>query len=112
MPAIMVSLSILAVISTVTAETVPNFNRFAEQSAHETASAPIPDPVVGATLKDIQLPLIAPAKAREGGPGAGPVLRRVHLCFRIGVTRITPSGPPLKGWRPCHRVNCANRSVA
>jgi hypothetical protein len=32
----------------------PNFNRFAAQS-HETVSAPIPDPAVSATLKDIQL---------------------------------------------------------
>jgi hypothetical protein len=34
---------------------LPNFNRFAARPAHETASAPIPDPVVIATLKDIQL---------------------------------------------------------
>jgi hypothetical protein len=34
---------------------LPNFNRFAAQSPHETASAPIPDPAVSATLKDIQL---------------------------------------------------------
>jgi hypothetical protein len=33
----------------------PNFNRFAAQSPHETVSAPIPDPAVSATLKDIQL---------------------------------------------------------
>jgi hypothetical protein len=34
---------------------LPNFNRFAAQSPRETASAPIPDPVVSATLKDIQM---------------------------------------------------------
>jgi len=34
---------------------LPNFNRVAAQSPHETASAPIPDPAVSATLKDIQL---------------------------------------------------------
>ena len=34
---------------------LPNFNRFAAQPPHETASAPIPDPAVSATLKDIQL---------------------------------------------------------
>jgi hypothetical protein len=34
---------------------LPNFNRFAAQSPHETASVPIPDPPVSATLKDIQL---------------------------------------------------------
>jgi hypothetical protein len=86
-PAIMVSLSALAVIGAATANSLPNFNRFslpnfnhfslpnfdhfslpnfnrfslpnfdrfAAPSPHETASAPIPDPVVSATLKDIQL---------------------------------------------------------
>jgi len=36
---------------------LPNFNRFAAQphTPHKTASAPIPDPAVSATLKDIQL---------------------------------------------------------
>ena len=33
----------------------PNFKRFAAQSPRETASAPIPDPVVRAALKDLQL---------------------------------------------------------
>ena len=33
----------------------PNFKRFAEQSPRETASAPIPDPVVHTALRDIQL---------------------------------------------------------
>jgi hypothetical protein len=33
----------------------PNFNRLAARSPHETASRPIPDPVVSATLKDIQV---------------------------------------------------------
>jgi hypothetical protein len=78
-PAIVVSLSALAVIGAATANFLPNFNRlslpnfsqfslpnfdyfslpnsdrFAAQSPHETASAPIPDPAVSATLKDIQL---------------------------------------------------------
>ncbi len=78
-PAIVVSLSALAVIGAATANSLPNFNhfslpnfndfslpnfnrfslpnfnRFAAQSPHETASAPIPDPAVSATLKDIQL---------------------------------------------------------
>jgi hypothetical protein len=54
-PAIVVSLSALAVISAAAAYALPNFNRFPEQSLHETASVPIPDPVVSATLKDIQL---------------------------------------------------------
>ena len=54
-PAIVVSLSALAIISAATAYALPNFNRFAEEPPHETASAPIPDPVVSATLKDIQL---------------------------------------------------------
>jgi outer membrane murein-binding lipoprotein Lpp len=34
---------------------LPNFNRFVAPSPHQTASAPIPDPPVSATLKDIQL---------------------------------------------------------
>jgi hypothetical protein len=72
-PAIVVSLTALAVIGAATANSLPNFNhfslpnfslpnfslpnfiRFAAQSPHETASAPIPDPAVSATLKDIQL---------------------------------------------------------
>ncbi|SHM03314.1 hypothetical protein SAMN05444159_7499 [Bradyrhizobium lablabi] len=77
--AIVVSLSALAVIGAATANALPNFhrfslphfnrlslpnfngfslpdfNRFAAQSPHETVSAPIPDPAVSATLKDIQL---------------------------------------------------------
>jgi hypothetical protein len=79
--AIVVSLSALAVIGAATANALPNFhgfslpfnrlslpnfngfslpnfwpnfNRFAAQP-HETVSAPIPDPAVSATLKDIQL---------------------------------------------------------
>ena len=84
MPAIVVSLSALAVIGAATANSLPNFNRFslpnfalpnfdhfslpnfdrfslpnfnrfAAQSPHKPASAPIPDPAVSATLKDIQL---------------------------------------------------------
>jgi hypothetical protein len=77
--AIMVSLSALAVIGAATANalpnfngfswpgfnrlpwpnftgfSLPNFNRFAAWSPRETASAPIPDPAVSATLRDIQL---------------------------------------------------------
>jgi hypothetical protein len=34
---------------------LPDFSRFAVQSPHETVSVPIPDPVVSATLKDIQI---------------------------------------------------------
>jgi inosine-uridine nucleoside N-ribohydrolase len=72
-PAIVVSLSALAVIGAATANSLPNFNsfslpnfdhfslpnfnRFAAQphTPNKTASAPIPDPAVSATLKDIQL---------------------------------------------------------
>ena len=84
-PAIVVSLSAVAVIGAATANslpsldrfslslpnfslpnfdrfTLPNFDRFVAQSPHVTASipipkvsAPIPDPVITATLKDIQL---------------------------------------------------------
>jgi hypothetical protein len=52
-PAIVVSLSALAVISAATAYALLNFNRFAEEPPRETASAPIPDPAVSATPKDI-----------------------------------------------------------
>jgi hypothetical protein len=67
-PAIAVSLFALAVIGAATANLLPNsyrfslpnfalphFNRFAAQSPHATASVPILDPAVNATLKDIQL---------------------------------------------------------
>jgi len=72
-PAIVVSLSALAVLGAAIANSLPNFNsfslpnfdhfslpnfnRFAAQphTPHQTASAPIPDPAVSATLKDIQL---------------------------------------------------------
>jgi hypothetical protein len=78
-PAIVVSLSALAVIGGAIANSLPNFNglslpnfnhfslpdldrfslpnfnRFVAQSPHETASAPIPDPVISAALRDIQL---------------------------------------------------------
>ena len=79
-PAIVLSLSALAIIGAATANSLPNFNsfslpnfdfslanfdhfslpnfnRFAAQPhpPHKTASAPIPDPAVSATLKDIQL---------------------------------------------------------
>ena len=85
-PAIVVSLSALAIIGAATANSLPsfdrfslptfnfslpkfdqfalpnfdrfslpNFNRSAAQSPHKPAPAPIPDPVVRAALKDIQL---------------------------------------------------------
>jgi len=56
-PAIVISLTFfaLAFISAATAYALSNFNRVAERPPHETASAPIPDPVVSTTLKDIQL---------------------------------------------------------
>ena len=81
-PVIAVSLAALAVIGAATANSLPdlsrfslpnfssfslpnfdhfsppNFDRFVAQSRHETASAPIPDPAVSATLaalKDIQV---------------------------------------------------------
>jgi hypothetical protein len=76
--AILVSLSALAVIGAATANSLPNFNhfalpnfnfslpnfnrfslpnfdRFAAPPPHEKASVPIPDPVVSAALRDIQL---------------------------------------------------------
>ena len=82
-PMILVSLSALAIIGAATANSLPNFSlphfdrfalpnlslpnfslpdfslpdfsRFTAQSPHETASVPIPDPAVSATLKDIQM---------------------------------------------------------
>jgi hypothetical protein len=82
-PAIIVSLAALAVIGAATANALPNFNRFSlpiswpnfnrlslpdfngfalpdfdrflAPASRETASVRIPDPPVGATLKDIQL---------------------------------------------------------
>jgi hypothetical protein len=75
-PAIAVSLAALAVIGAATANALPNFNRFSlpnfngfslpkfslpdfsrftAPSPHETASVRIPDPVVSAALRDIQL---------------------------------------------------------
>ena len=78
-PAIVVSLSALAVLGAAIANSLPNFNSFSlpnfdhfalpnfnslpnfnrfvaqPQTPDKTASAPIPDPAVSATLKDIQL---------------------------------------------------------
>lgn len=51
--AIVVSL-VLVLIGAVAAYALPNFNSFTELFPHEAASAPIPDPTVSATLKDIQ----------------------------------------------------------
>ena len=53
-PATFVSFAALAVIGAATAYALPNFNRFAEQPPHETASVTIIDPVVSAALTDIQ----------------------------------------------------------
>jgi hypothetical protein len=55
-PAIVISLTFfaLAFITAATAYALLNFNRGAERPPHVTAAAPIPDPVVSATLKDIQ----------------------------------------------------------
>lgn len=56
-PAIVVSLTFfaLAFISAATAYALSSFNRVPEQSPRETVSAPIPDPAMSATLRDIQL---------------------------------------------------------
>jgi hypothetical protein len=61
MPAIVVSSLALTVIGAVTISALPEFNialpnfrSFAELLPRETASVPIPDPAVSATLKDIQ----------------------------------------------------------
>jgi hypothetical protein len=61
MPAIVVSSLALAVISAAAIYALPKFNialpnfiSFAELFPRETASAPLPDPAVSATLKDIQ----------------------------------------------------------
>jgi len=54
MSAIVVSLSASALIGAAAAYALPNFYSFAELFPREAASAPIPDPAVTATLKDIQ----------------------------------------------------------
>ena len=62
-PAIVASLSALVLAGAAAAAcalpnfniALANFNSFAELFSRETASAPIPDPVVSAALKDIQL---------------------------------------------------------
>ncbi len=61
MTAVAVSLSALVLVGAAAADALPNFNialpnfsSFAELFPHETVSAPIPDPVVSAALKDIQ----------------------------------------------------------
>jgi hypothetical protein len=57
-PATVASLSVLAVISAVTAASafyaLPNLGGFIKEPQHEIASVPILDPAVSATLKDIQ----------------------------------------------------------
>lgn len=60
-PAIVVSVSALVAIGAAALYALPifdialaNFNNFAELFPREAASAPIPDPAVSATLKDIQ----------------------------------------------------------
>jgi len=53
-PAIVVSLAVLAIIS-VAAPDAWSYFQFAERDLHEAASVPIPDSSIGATLKDIQL---------------------------------------------------------
>jgi hypothetical protein len=56
-PAIVISLTFfaLAFISAAAAYALSSFNRFADPAPRETASAPIPDPVISSTLKNIQL---------------------------------------------------------
>jgi len=53
-PATVVSLAVLAIIS-VAAPDAWSYFQFAERDLHEAASVPIPDSSIGATLKDIQL---------------------------------------------------------
>jgi hypothetical protein len=55
-PAIVISLTFLSLglLSAATAYAL-SFNRIIEQPPRETASAPIPDPIISATLKNIQL---------------------------------------------------------
>jgi hypothetical protein len=51
--ALAVSLASFAAVS-VTTYALSHFNRFAERSLNQMAPVPIPDPVISATLKDIQ----------------------------------------------------------
>jgi len=54
LPAILVSLSALAVIGAATIIVLPIIGGFVERPSHEMASAPMSDSVVSASLKDIQ----------------------------------------------------------
>ena len=104
-PMILVSLSALAIIGAATANSLPNFSlphfnrsslpnfslpdfslpdfsRFTAQSPHETASVPIPDPVVSATLKDIQ------------------VSQQQNAAVLVSLTQSSTKAPGLtSGWR-------------
>jgi len=100
-PAIVISLTFfaLAFISAATAYALSNFSRFAERSPHETASAPIPDPLISATLKDIQLAQQRSAAVLESLTQSFAVqqtdLKRISdqlasLAARVDVLQNTP----------------------
>ena len=82
--AIVISLTFfaLAFISAATAYALSNFNRVAERSPHETASAPIPDPVISATLRDIQL-------AQQQNAAALEQLTQSSAVQRMDLKRIS-----------------------
>jgi hypothetical protein len=64
---------------------LPNFPSFAEGSPRETASAPIPDPAVGPTLKEIQLAQQQNAAAVQE---SGDVLKQNTAMLQQGTATL------------------------
>ena len=64
---------------------LPNFNSFAELFPRETASAPIPDPAVSATLKDIQSAQLQNAAALQEN---GAVLQQNTVMLQQGAASL------------------------
>ena len=87
-PAIVVSISALVLIGAAATYLLQNFNSIAELLPHEAASAPIPDPVVSATLKDIQSFQQKNAAARKMGPFSS----KIQLCCNKVQLTSSPSG--------------------
>jgi len=92
MPAIVVCSLALAVIGAVAIYALPkfnialpNFSSFAELFPRETASAPIPDPAVSATLKDIQSAQLQNAAALQEN---GAVLQQNTVMLQQGAASL------------------------
>jgi hypothetical protein len=96
MLAIVVSVSALVVIGAAAMYALPNFNialpnfnNFAELFPHEAASAPIPDPAVSATLKDIQSAQQQNAVALQEN---GAVLQQDAATLQQGAATLDAAG--------------------